>query len=408
VIAATVVGAIFSARFPAAISDRYFNSLCTSLIGSNLILPLRFRHAALVTVLGMASVLLLYPYSPERAGLRVFLFPSILLGISLVLRLRQERLERRAWLAEFQNQLQTNTLESLVNIDALTGISNRRYFDTSLRQMWLQAEQQKLPLSLVMMDVDHFKAFNDYFGHMEGDNGLALIGQTLEGQLRGGVDVLARYGGDEFCVLLPGASEETVLQIAERLRAAVEELKIGSSAPQRPLTLTIGAACYEPQRSQTAEWMLPEAINSSHLLAAADGGLRYRVTVAVSIPANQMHPFLQKPCAIIGVRRGWLRLCRGGLSGLSGIGCARWLLAGAGGSGLGCVCFDEGSRLGEMLAGILLRVEQRVHLLRRKDIGRRAAMSCNHDSLPLGGIEQEAKVVLRFYGGHLEHGFPSK
>jgi len=80
-------------------------------------------------------------------------------------------------------------------------------------------------------------------------------------------------------VLLPGASEETVLQIAERLRAAVEELKIGSSAPQRPLTLTIGVACYEPQRSQTAEWMLPEAINSGHLLAAADAAL-YRAKQA--------------------------------------------------------------------------------------------------------------------------------
>jgi len=283
IILLTVAGALFSRNLPPILSEKYFHGLLMILTGSNLIMTERFRHAFFLTVTGLAAILLLYPYhSGQIYFIPLFVVPCILTVISLLLRFRQDNLERRSWIAEFKNNLQNNQLESMVNVDALTGISNRRYFDGALRQMWSVAQKQYLPIAVVMMDIDRFKDLNDLAGHLEGDNCLAAVGQALQEQVRIGVDVLARYGGDEFVVILPGAGEEMAMVVAERLRTVVEEMKLGEELLQSiPLTLTVGVACFEPkQRTKLAEWMQNDTVKSYRsLLKAADEAL-YRAKQA--------------------------------------------------------------------------------------------------------------------------------
>jgi diguanylate cyclase (GGDEF)-like protein len=150
-------------------------------------------------------------------------------------------------------------LEELATTDALTGLKNRRKFDEMIDTEWRRAMRQTAPLALLLIDVDHFKAFNDAFGHQPGDQALIAIAGCIEGSVRRAGDCAARYGGEEFAVLLPGQSAEEALVVAEIIRRAVEQL------PADPimLTVSVGVASLTP----TA------AVNFAGLVAAADKAL---------------------------------------------------------------------------------------------------------------------------------------
>ena len=131
--------------------------------------------------------------------------------------------------------------------DPLTGIANRRRFDEMLGVEFRRAHRLAEPLSILMIDIDHFKAFNDTYGHPAGDACLRTVAARIDQQLRRSGDMLGRYGGEEFACILPGAEAEGALQLAETIRHAVEQLGITHAAsPAGVLTVSIGLVTLDP------------------------------------------------------------------------------------------------------------------------------------------------------------------
>lgn len=138
--------------------------------------------------------------------------------------------------------------------DGLTGIPNRRCFDESLDREWLRAIRSRGPLSLIMMDIDYFKAFNDYYGHLGGDECLRKIAHALVECIRRPGDLVARIGGEEFACLLPDTAGEGAMRVAERLLEGIERLGIpdACSPISDRVTLSIGVAFLFPQVGQSS------------------------------------------------------------------------------------------------------------------------------------------------------------
>jgi diguanylate cyclase (GGDEF)-like protein len=157
---------------------------------------------------------------------------------------------------------QRDILGRLSSLDGLTGLANRRSFDELLAREWRRAARTAMPLSLVMNDVDYFKAYNDSRGHLAGDECLKAIAMCVASASRRASDVAARYGGEEFALVLPNTPETGALALAEGIRASIEGLRLPHDAsPISPVvTVSLGAACVFPEREQ----------NSTILIARAD------------------------------------------------------------------------------------------------------------------------------------------
>lgn len=133
-------------------------------------------------------------------------------------------------------------LEQLATRDGLTGLANRRCFDDTLRAEWARAMRQHQPLSLLMVDVDNFKAYNDANGHLGGDECLKRIAAAVASEMRTN-DLVARYGGEEFAVILPNQALKGAAIVAERIRARVEQLRVQHGRDDgKHVTVSIGAA----------------------------------------------------------------------------------------------------------------------------------------------------------------------
>lgn len=135
-------------------------------------------------------------------------------------------------------------LERISFVDGLTGIANRRYFDEFLRREVERAAREQTPLSLIMIDIDFFKAYNDTYGHLAGDDCLKQVASSLRNTVRRPTDLVARYGGEEFAVILPNTSLEGAIRVAEKLRQNIEALKLPHlGSPQEGcLTISLGVA----------------------------------------------------------------------------------------------------------------------------------------------------------------------
>ncbi|CAB3801916.1 hypothetical protein LMG28688_05462 [Paraburkholderia caffeinitolerans] len=152
--------------------------------------------------------------------------------------------------------------------DALTRVYNRSYFDEQFRRSFERATRGGQPLSLVMIDVDHFKLYNDAHGHLHGDACLSAVAEALARTLRPG-DFVARYGGEEFALVLPGANADDACAVAERARAAVAQLAMPTPAPAGRVTVSAGCAT-----SGSGGAANPAASAVPHaLIAAADAAL---------------------------------------------------------------------------------------------------------------------------------------
>lgn len=177
-------------------------------------------------------------------------------------------------------------LAALATTDALTGLGNRREFDRKLETEWLRARREQTNLSLIMIDVDHFKQFNDTYGHVRGDNCLRMIGRFLASRTKRPADLALRYGGEEFTVILPNTDADGCAMFAEELRAGIEGLSIahGAHPSSKVVTISVGAAAMMPGNN---------GLQADYLIAAADRAPyeskrnRNRVVVAAEIVTLQ-------------------------------------------------------------------------------------------------------------------------
>ncbi|MGQ3672209.1 sensor domain-containing diguanylate cyclase [Xanthobacter sp. TB0136] len=150
-------------------------------------------------------------------------------------------------------------MKSIAITDGLTGLPNRRAMDAALSQEMSRAVRDRHPLSVLMIDIDHFKAVNDRHGHSVGDEVLFRVGQTISRLCRGKMDLPTRYGGEEFIVLLPGAGLEAARRIAERIRAEVEQMTPSLMVEMAPVTVSIGVASTTPPASLSPAALLKDA-----------------------------------------------------------------------------------------------------------------------------------------------------
>ncbi len=142
-------------------------------------------------------------------------------------------------------------LTVIASIDMLSGLANRRGFQSRLDFEWMKALQYGSDLSLLMIDVDHFKLFNDTYGHPEGDVCLSRLGETLAGIAAETMGFAGRYGGEEFCLLLPDTDAKRALEIGELVRVAVQGLGMPHCTSDfQTVTVSVGVACTRPNDTQ--------------------------------------------------------------------------------------------------------------------------------------------------------------
>lgn len=170
-------------------------------------------------------------------------------------------LEQQARQLEQSNQ----HWQRLSCLDGLTGIANRRHFEEVLDLEWRRARRASTVLSLIMIDTDFFKAFNDAYGHQRGDDCLKQVAIALHHTLNRAGDLVARYGGEEFMIILPETGAQGAATIAEALRASVEALEIphGISPADRIVTISLGVVTGFPG----------EDFSAASLITAADGAM---------------------------------------------------------------------------------------------------------------------------------------
>lgn len=156
---------------------------------------------------------------------------------------------------------QAQQLQMLSSTDGLTGVPNRRSFDDRFQEEFQRALRKGTPLSLLMLDIDHFKLYNDTYGHQVGDACLIAVAHVLRSSLQRGSDFVARYGGEEFAMLLPESDPEGAGHIAQRVLERVAALRIpqGQNRGFSQVTVSIGIASRIPRRGDTPEVLLQEA-----------------------------------------------------------------------------------------------------------------------------------------------------
>jgi diguanylate cyclase (GGDEF)-like protein len=152
-------------------------------------------------------------------------------------------------------------LEDISYLDGLTGISNRRKFDEYLHSTWNMAIRVTMPVSVILLDIDLFKEYNDNYGHQEGDNCLIQIAQTLSRIIVRKTDLLARYGGEEFVCVLPNTDIDSAFIIAEKLRLSVMSLQVPHccSHAEKVVTISAGVASKFPTKNSSFASLIKSA-----------------------------------------------------------------------------------------------------------------------------------------------------
>ena len=170
-------------------------------------------------------------------------------------------------------------LATLSATDGLTGLPNRRRFDAYWAQEWQRALRAATPLAVIMLDVDHFKAYNDHYGHQQGDECLRQVGAALRATIRRAGELVARYGGEEFVVVMPGAGQAHALETAQAIRAAIEAAGMAheASGVAPVVTVSVGVAWGVPTPTDARELLVQQADTA---LYAAKAQGRNRVVCA--------------------------------------------------------------------------------------------------------------------------------
>ncbi len=276
---------------PQALRYTAFSGVFVVALAAAAMLRMQFRYA-----LVFCSI---YPLACIAWSLWMNEVTRVVLGQAMLLLVGNVMALTNNWLMEFGArrsyvQLRLLTLEKaetksantrlkqLLDRDALTGIANRRHFDESLSSEWRRARRNQTPLSLLMIDVDHFKNYNDHYGHQAGDQCLRDLAQELAHCFQRSGEILARYGGEEFVVVLPGSTAEEAQHAAEVARHAIQQRVLPHAAsPVAPVvTISIGAATVIPGADNSPEAMVAAADRA--LYAAKHAG-RNRVIHAAQL-----------------------------------------------------------------------------------------------------------------------------
>lgn len=212
----------------------------------------------------LSTVFALWQREAFRIGAVVLTLALFVLGSTLVL---AREIRRRA---EAENKL-----EEMATTDALTGLKNRRKFDAVIDVEWRRAMRQKTPVALLMIDADHFKAYNDTFGHQAGDQVLVGIAICISDSVSRAGDCAARYGGEEFAVLLPNTTATDAFKVAEAIRGKVQ----GWSDDGAASTVSCGIASFVP--STGMDWAILVAAADKALYAAKAGGRNQSVVASL-------------------------------------------------------------------------------------------------------------------------------
>lgn len=184
-----------------------------------------------------------------------------------------------------QLKLQSNFLRSMAMVDGLTGLANRRMFDQALDKRWRQCARERQPFSLLMLDVDYFKRYNDTYGHQLGDDCLRAVASCIGRQLHRPLDLAARYGGEEFACLLPGTEVAGATAEAEAILQAVRTLALehGASDAAAVITLSVGVATCMPTANSDPALLL-RAADIELYRAKASGRNRVCATTISAVP----------------------------------------------------------------------------------------------------------------------------
>lgn len=224
-------------------------SVVLAMIYNYLMLGLAFRPALSSSLLVLASYPIIatlagIPASQRLVDVGVLLFTN---AIGAIVCYSLERANRT-------NFLESQLLMETARRDGLTGIANRRTFDEHVDRVWAQAAREGRPLSLLMIDIDHFKAYNDRFGHQAGDECLRRVAWSLSSHARRPLDIAARYGGEEFAMVLYDATRHHAEDMARQIQSGIESLAIAHSAAptaSKRLTVSIGIACVQPMSDRS-------------------------------------------------------------------------------------------------------------------------------------------------------------
>ena len=253
-------------------------ALTFSILATNLVVPLRPGQAIAYTMIALVGgdaliavdmlirhAPLEHPYLPQ--------FSHMLVGLSLLGRMRAEARSRESFVRGMMLGRKTDELsranehlQEISTTDPLTGVANRRSYETVLDRSWEAAAESGSALAVLMIDVDRFKSYNDGLGHLQGDECLRAVARAIVGQSRRGRDVVARFGGEEFVMLLPDTGQRMANEVAERVRTAVAGLAMPhpGGVEGGGVTVSIGVAAAE---------RVDAGGDADTLLAAADQAL---------------------------------------------------------------------------------------------------------------------------------------
>lgn len=296
VIVATVISCMIFASSTAPYSYLDVFSFGLILLVGNIVYSLRFSYAVCSSAISVLIILtFVLPYEPMPAeAKRLAIFTLMAVAVfSLAANYRFERSERTAYLHVLKEKIRSGyylkdnqELSRMSVTDPLTNLANRRQFDTVLLMRWQEATDKGLSLGLMVIDIDHFKAYNDYYGHPQGDECLRQVAKTMQANSRD-ADLVVRFGGEEFVVLMANASLEAAKPAAERIRRSVEALAIpnhGVSA-QSVVTVSIGVAVLTPTDGASPADLLAQA-DVALYEAKRQGRSRVRVANSVGVPAT--------------------------------------------------------------------------------------------------------------------------
>lgn len=248
-------------------ADYYQYFVLLVVLFTNTIQRLPFRYAVVVSssiIACQSLAIVISGHMPLLVALVAITTLAVSAYLTLVSNYYLERDGRRAFLHALRDRLRHVEVEEASRHDALTDLANRHYLNARLTELWHNGDNTVLPVAVIMLDIDHFKLFNDRYGHVTGDACLKRIAACVSAELRNAEDLAVRYGGEELLVLLPKTDVSSAVRIAERIRRSVEALGIPHEGfgTTRTVTASCGAAAAPTS-----------AISAPELIAAADAAL---------------------------------------------------------------------------------------------------------------------------------------